>query len=175
MKRLLSIALAIAVLMMVLPALAEAPPEIIVTAGEKEIPAIIGLNLWDNATYDWEDTFETLAKEGTDFPIVGIGDEVTITFPAVETFPQTVELFDYLLYFYEDELYNPGVSNALDPIEFLPGASGMTATVVISEHFLRLASSRIEDFSPGASIRGFRLICGWENGNQCEYAFAIRV
>lgn len=144
------------------------PPEIEVMAGGTAIGHIVGLNQWNGAVYDRENTFQAIMKGRlkTDLPYIKQGKEVTIEFKG--TVPGSVELQDHVLNEEGRIKYGERLMQKV-PIEFKNGRGSF----ILSQNMAAFLSSNSEDTKPGASIRGFRLLCRWGD-NECEYAFIVR-
>lgn len=68
------------------------PPEIIIMADNIQIGYVVGLNKWNRAVYDRENTFETIMKEESKIEIsyIKLGTIIEIQFKG--RVPDTVEL-----------------------------------------------------------------------------------
>lgn len=144
------------------------PPEISITAGNKEIVYVVGLNKWDGAIYDREDTFHTIMKKtsAVELPYIQLGETIQIVFRG--TAPGTIKLKDYILRENGDLKYAEKVAKEI-PIEL----KNAKATFKLDAHMASFLSSHTKDYEPGKTIRGLRLTCGWGD-NECEYGFIIR-
>jgi hypothetical protein len=144
------------------------PPGISIKAGDKEITYVIGLNQWDGTIYDREDTFHTIMKNDASVkvPYIHLGE--TIQMEVEGAYPDKVELNNYILKENGDQKYT-GKEVINIPINFTNGKGIFR----LEKHMAAFLSSNIEDYEPGKTIRGFRLICSWGE-NECEYAYIIR-
>ena len=142
------------------------PPKITITAAGTEIDYTVGLNRWNNTFYDREGTFQTImkGKAKTDLPYVKLNTELHIEFKG--TTPDSVKLEDHILNADGNMKYK---EIQTIPIEF----KNDKGSFILVSNPAALLSSDSSDYEPGASIRGFRLICKWDE-NECEYAFIIR-
>lgn len=150
------------------PGRMEQPPEITISAGDGQISYVTGLNQWNGAKYDREDTFHTIMK-GTapsDLPYIHFCEKVRIAFKG--PVPDTVQLTDTILTREGDIRYTSRETNII-PIAFQEAKGSFT----MQAHMSAWLSSNSEDYKPGATIRGFRLTCTWGE-NECEYAFILR-
>lgn len=142
------------------------PSALEVVSGSTTITYTVGKNEWNRCKYDREDTFKVLAKENNEFEYFHLGDTIVIKF--LDSAPDTIELYDYILNSDGTLKYTTAATEPLNvelkdkKIEFeLPA------------NIAAVLSSNSKDYEPGATIRGFRLICTW-GSNECEYAFIIR-
>lgn len=73
------------------------PPKILIIAGDKEIPYVVGLNQWNNCIYDREDTFQTIIKKdsGIKVPYIQLGKTIQIEFKEIK--PDKLVLKDHIL------------------------------------------------------------------------------
>lgn len=144
------------------------PPEISVKIGNKEVGYVAGLNKWNGAVYDREDTFRTIMKEGSgiEVPYAHLGETIEIVFKGAV--PDKYELRDHILR--EDGSVKYTEKEVVKiPIELVNGK----ASFELGKHWAVFLSSNIKDYEPGNVFRGFRLICSWGE-NECEYGFVIR-
>lgn len=143
-------------------------PEISIKVGNKEVGYAVGLNKWNGAVYDREDTFYTIMKEGSDIevPYAHLGETIEIVFKGAA--PDKYELRDYILR--EDGFVKYTEKEVVKiPIELVNGK----ASFELDMNWAALLSSNSKDYEPGGVLRGFRLICSWGE-NECEYGFVIR-
>lgn len=144
------------------------PPGIEIRAAGLEIDYIVALNQWRGVVYDREDTFQAIMKDRrkTDLPYIQQGKEFVIEFNG--TVPDSAELQDHILDAEGNVKYTQREIRTY-PIEF----KNKRGSFVLSSHPAAFLSSNSSDYEPGASVRGFRLLCRWGE-NECEYAFIIR-
>ncbi len=144
------------------------PPKISITVAGTEINYVVGLNQWNNVIYDREGTFQTIMRDKakTDLPYIKLNQEFQITFHG--TAPDFAKLEDYIVQPNGNTRYSEREVQTI-PIEFKNGKGSF----VLAANPAAFLSSASSDYQPGASIRGFRLICQWGK-NECEYAFIIR-
>ena len=144
------------------------PPKILITSEDKEIHYVIGLNQWNGSIYDREDTFQTIMKKdsGIEVTYIKLGETIQIQF--IGTAPDKLQLEDCILK--EDGMpkYTEKEVNEI-PVKLTNGK----LTFKLDAHMAAMLSSNSKDYEPGNTIRGFRLICNWDN-NECEYGFVIR-
>gem|GEM_PF-1623387 len=155
-------------------AIPDEPPNITIrTEGAYENTAIdwvAGKNKWNNAVYDREDTFVELMnryRSVSNLPYVRNGENITITFDGA--IPNNVTLTEYILREDGREKYNS--SGKEYEIRF----SGMNrrSSFVVEPNFATALSSNSNDYLPGNTIKGYRLVASW-GANECEYGFIIR-
>jgi hypothetical protein len=143
------------------------PPEIF-TAGDKEIPYVAGLNQWNSAIYDREDTFQTILKKdsGIEVPYIQLGETIQIEFKGNP--PDKLQLRDYIQK--EDGIpkYTGKEVNQI-PVKLV----GEKINFKLEVHMAAMLSSNSKDYEPGNTIRGFKLTCSWGE-NECEYGFIIK-
>lgn len=171
MKRLIALLLALCAALAPGSAFAAAqagePPAIKVACGGVEIPCRMGLLQWNGSAYDRKDTFIELMESGVEFPYLPLGAQIDLAFAGGA--PDSALLRDCLLNadgtekYLVDELPEPAV------LSFEQGA----ASFALQPNWMSALSSNLADYAPGATLRGFRLICNW-GVNQCEYAFIVR-
>lgn len=144
------------------------PPEILIKVGNKEMGYVVGLNQWDGAIYDREDTFHTIMKEGSDIevPYARLGESIEIEFKGAT--PDKYELRDHILRENGSIKYTEKEVVKI-PIELVNGKASFELDV----HWSAFLSSSSKDYELGGVLRGFRLICSWGE-NECEYGFVIR-
>ena len=149
----------------------ENPPDITVTAGDQSIHYQIGMNQWNGAVYDREESFTYIAKtvEG-DFQYIPLNETITIKFS--KDMPDQYALYDYVLDKDGSVKYKNGFGAELKE-EIDIRFSDKKASFTLLSNPAAMLSSNSEDYLPGETIRGFKLRCKWSNGNDCEYAFII--
>lgn len=147
----------------------QAPPEIKITAGSVELLYALGINQWDGNIYDREDCFERIMS-GTalaDLEYVKNGETITILVDG--NVPDSVTLTEYILKDDGTKKYN--IEGMSYDISF--GVSNQMGTLTLVPNYTAGLSSLGADYDPGATIRGFQLVCLWGE-NECEYSFIIR-
>jgi hypothetical protein len=144
------------------------PPAIEVTAGNKHIPYVVGLNQWNNIAYDREGTFHTLMRNTSldDLPYVRLKEVISISFQGA--IPDSMVLVGYVLDARGDIKYPPV---KMKPIPFK--LNHKQGSIILEEDPIVLLSSNSEDYEPGHTIRGFQLNCTWGD-NSAEYGFILR-
>jgi len=145
------------------------PPSITVQSGDTEINWVVGKNIWDFSIYDRLDNFQWIMSDTVfdELPYILNGEEVTITFDS--KLPDSVTLTEHILRESGDEKYNiPGMD-----YNVTLKASKSKASFRIEPNWMTALSSFSGDYAPGATIKGYRLVCSWGD-NECEYGFIIR-
>lgn len=144
------------------------PPEILITAGHKEIPYVIGLNEWNGAKYDREATFQTIMKKDSsiEIPYIPLDETIQIEFKGIV--PDELQLRDYILKKDGTPKYTEKEVNEI-PVKLVDGKMAFK----LQEHMAAMLSSNTKDYEPGNTIRGFTLTCKWGD-NECEYGFIIK-
>jgi hypothetical protein len=142
------------------------PPEITVTIGEKEIDYVTAKNIWNNAIYDREGTFQTILKKGSKIviPYIEIGKIAVINFKSYP--PDKLTISDILVAENGTQMYSyKEIVNI--PVEFKNGKCSFE----VKKHFASMLSSYYIEGK--TDLRGFRITATWGD-NECEYAFIIR-
>lgn len=142
------------------------PPEIKVTIGDKEIDYVVAKNIWNNAIYDREGTFQTILKKGfkVEIPYVELGKSVMIDFKKYP--PDKLIISDILLNEDGNKMYP-----SIEIISFPAVLKNGKCSFEINKNMETLLDSNWE---PGKTYnRGFSMIATWGE-NECEYAFIIR-
>ena len=144
------------------------PPSITVMAGDISIGWQVGKNEWNGSIYDRMDNFHRIMSQTSfdDLPYVGNGETITIQFAG--DVPESYTLTEYILRDTGDMKYNiPGMECV---ISFDSDGFG---AFFVEPNFATGLSSNSEDYLPGNTIKGYRLVCRWGR-NVCEYGFIIR-
>lgn len=149
------------------------PPEIIITIDNQTINYVVGKNKWNGAVYDREDTFKTILKGDSKMvvPYIKLGKEFNFEFK--QNPPETIEIYDYVLNENGDNRYPDKRTIVHIPVKLKAGKCSFE----FNEHPASFLSSDSEDYKPGRTLRGFKVICRWESNkttNECEYGFIIR-
>lgn len=142
------------------------PPDIRVRAGEGELTWVMGLNRWDGSVIDRMDNYDLYMSRNKELTRLELGTEITVEFQGKA--PDSVTLRDELLNSDGSRKYDERVSKVLE-LAVVDGGVSFS----LEPHFAVFLSSSLEDYEPGAVIRGLKLTCSWGE-NECEYAFAIR-
>ena len=142
-------------------------PEITVSSNNINIPHTVGLNEWNGAKYDREDTFKVLMKGSPTLSYIKLGNKIQIKF-IDSSVPDKVKMLDYILNEDGTAKYTEKAIKTI-PIKF----ENKKAEIILEQNLASMLSSNSADYEKGASIRGFRLVCSWGN-NECEYAFVIK-
>jgi beta-lactamase regulating signal transducer with metallopeptidase domain len=149
------------------------PPSIgVVQLGGKDIGWVAGANKWNGSIYDRLDSFKNLMADKTidDLVYVKNGQDIVVTF-SQQYCPDGAKLTEYILRESGDEKYNiPGMDLDLQNDLIYKHVSGFT----VKPNYATALSSNSADYMPGNTIKGYRLVCTWNDGNECEYAFVIR-
>ena len=140
------------------------PPEISIKAGEVSLPWVVGLNQWDGAIYDREDTFKDFFNKNNEIIELGIGTGITMDFKGYK--PDEVRVEEYILKNNGEQLMEGSETKAVEGITF----KGDKMIFVLEENS-KIPSEAVVN---GYIIRGFRITCTW-GVNECEYAFVIKV
>jgi len=145
------------------------PPQVKITIGDKKIDYIIGINYWNGAVYDRNDTFKTILKKHSksEIPYIEIGEIVTIRF--TNNPPSKITILDILIDEKGNQLFSDKEIINI-PIELKSGKCSFK----IDKHFASALSSYYVEGK--TDIRGFRMIASWGGKwqNECEYGFIIR-
>ncbi len=139
------------------------PPKISIVSGDTNIDYAVGMNSWN----DSKDTFDTIMKEDSKkLKYINLNEEININFNGDP--PDTVKLYDNIL---DDKgkikYWIPEIKEI--PIEVVDGK----CKFILDVNYAVAFSSNLDDYKPGAAIRGFKLICTWAE-NECEYGFIVR-
>lgn len=116
-----------------------------------------------------EDTelFQAILKdEDVELPYIPLGEKIQFEFK--DEAAQSYELTDYVLNEDGKLKYKQTINQKID-MAMIDG----TGTFILQENLMTMLSSQSQDYEPGATLRGFRLICKGDNGTK-EYAFVIR-
>lgn len=156
-------------------------PEITVKAGETEITSVVKSKSLEGVTVKKEadrmamteinledvELFQSIMNDPSiTIPYVTLGETIQIEFN--ETAPTTYELVETLL---SDDGTLKYKAETIENIQ-LTLANGK-GSFVLDENVWAHLSSNSEDYEPGATIRGFRLIAQFTDRVQ-EYTFIIR-
>lgn len=120
-------------------------------------------------TFDKEDTslFESIMNDAAaTIPYIQIGETMTIHFS--DTFPESYELYDYVLQKDGTMKYSWLATESVS-LESMDKVVSFQLKENLSSKF----SSNSDDYEPGKLIRGFRLIGKWGEHLR-EYAFLIK-
>ncbi|MGM9974573.1 MAG: hypothetical protein ACI33K_11100 [Clostridiaceae bacterium] len=142
----------------------EEPPEISIIAGNVSLPWVVGLNKWDGAIYDREDTFKDFFNKNNEVIELELGTKITIDFKDHE--PDEVVVEEYILKDNGEQFSEGSEPKDIEGITF----KGDKMTFVLEE------SSEVpsEAVINGYIMRGFRVTCTWGE-NECEYAIVVKV
>ncbi len=138
------------------------PPEISITAGNVSLPWVVGLNKWDGAIYDREDTFKDFFNKNNEVIELELGTKITIDFKDHE--PDEVVVEEYILKDNGEQFSEGSEPKDIEGITF----KGDKMTFSLEE------SSEVpsEAVINGYIMRGFRVTCTWGE-NECEYAIVV--
>jgi len=143
------------------------PPKIKVTAGDIEISYVVTPLQWNGSVYEYVNNF-MLHMEKTaliELPYINLGETISIEFDGKA--PDSAVLTDHILNADGAEKYN--ITPETVDIKW----NKDKCSFVLDRNWATSLSSNSADYEPGATIRGFRLICKWGE-NKCEYTFIIR-
>lgn len=162
-------------------------PEVRVTYGEPghEIPSVSGgytlvkeakqESLYHRAEEqtqtviaDSSDPLEKLAESENAIPYVRLGMEIRVQFKN-GTEPDYVRIEDMVLNKDGNALYG---SDAVKKDEAEP--ENESVSVTLSPNLYALRSTDSVTYQKGGVLRGFRMICEWENGSRAEYAWILK-
>ena len=153
------------------------PPNALVQSGDKTIEWAVGKNKWEGFICDRSDNFQSLMDGKTIEDLEYVKDGEQVSFKLAGVAPDKMTLTEYLLVENGNEKYNLVCMeydlhyNAFNA-RFNPfGPSGFMFTV--KPNVATVLSSSSEDYEPGNTIKGYRLVCTWGD-NECEYSFIIR-
>ncbi|UYZ13647.1 hypothetical protein A6764_01240 [Brevibacillus sp. WF146] len=143
-------------------------PEITLKVGNDNISSTIKSRTLD--TVDFEDTslFQSIMNDPEiKIPYVKLGETVYISFNKE---PKSYELRESILntdgvFKYKSQ---PAQQQPVN-IKF----NNKSATFNLNENIYARLSSNSSDYKPGGTIRGFRLVCKWEDRTQ-EFVFVIK-
>lgn len=137
---------------------------LIATHNETEVP-IASRPTESNATEDTQLFQRILQESDRTIPYVKLGETIRLNFG--DQAPQSFELSDYLLGEEGTLKYRKAIRNI--EMDIHDGIGDL----VLDENGFAALSSNSKDYEPGATLRGFRMICNWKDHTQ-EYAFVIR-
>jgi hypothetical protein len=140
-----------------------------VKANNQDINTVMISKTVEKPDYGNMDSFQSILKNNAaNLPYVKLGETIQVKFHDQTTGQDSYELIDYVLT-EEGKMKYVGSEPIRPKMEFDNG----TASFVLKENMLAYASSDSKDYKPGAVLRGFRLLCKWNNDTQ-EVAFVIR-
>jgi hypothetical protein len=146
---------------------AEGPiDEITVTAGAQALQPLVQSRTAEAVDYNDTGLFQAITQDAASLPYVKLGEDVEIRFQGKA--PDSYELTDSVL-------KQDGTEKYWKPSPDIISLShkNNTASFQLKENTMAFMSSQSKDYEPGATIRGFRLVCRWEDQIQ-EYAFVLR-
>ncbi|WP_334072557.1 MULTISPECIES: hypothetical protein [Paenibacillus] len=140
-----------------------------VKANNQDISPVIISKTVEKPDYGNLDSFQSiLENKAANLPYVKLGETIQVKFLDQTVEPDSYELIDYVLT--EEGRMKYEKTEPLKPeVEFDKG----TASFILKENMQAYASSNSKDYEHGAVLRGFRLLCKWNNGTR-EVAFVIR-
>ncbi|MBE9917791.1 hypothetical protein G8C92_27705 [Paenibacillus donghaensis] len=140
-----------------------------VKANNQDIHTVMISKTVEKPDYGNMDSFQSILKNNAaDLPYVKLGEKIQVKFHDQTNEPDSYELIDYVLT-EEGKMKYAGAELIRPEMEFDKG----TASFILKENMLAYASSDSKDYEPGAVLRGFRLLCKWNNDTQ-EVTFVIR-
>jgi len=149
-------------------------PGLYISTEDMEIPYDVVKTDWSGEAYDRGITFQSIISN--DIPYIALGSTIQLQFYtyALDT-PISVELHECILDTNGKLKYDDRASNIMT-IEFEKKIDSLipeSGSFVLESNPAALLSSNSEDYRQGAVIRGFRVLCQWEN-KSCEYIFVLR-
>lgn len=133
----------------------------------KITPTVISTSTKESDYWDMSSFQSIMENPDRVVPYVKIGETISIKFHGQKSVPDSYELLDYVLTDKGTVKYNKSDLSKI-AIEF----NNKTASFVLPENILTYASSKIEDYGPGAVLRGLRIVLKWEHTTQ-EIVFII--
>lgn len=136
-------------------------------------PSQISISI-DNQAVDYinsdavESPFLTIMSEDSNIevPYIKLGEIVVIDFG--DASPDTIEIYDNLIDKYGNNRYTYREIKEI-PVELENGKCSFELKI----HGASLLSSNSDDYQPGNTYRGFRIVCSWGESER-EYSFVIR-
>lgn len=142
-------------------------PEITVETSGGGSVAPIKSRVIDDIDYTDTELFQAILQEiDQPIPYIKLGETIQIAFADKDM--DLFEMRDALLREDGTLKYTEPTQNVVS-VQFNDGKGSFT----LDTHMATFLSSHTKDYEPGATIRGFRLICDWE-GKKVEYVFAVR-
>ncbi|RJE86920.1 hypothetical protein D3P07_17215 [Paenibacillus sp. 1011MAR3C5] len=141
-------------------------PRITIQSGDSEIPFVSRVvNNSDNPD-DRSDAFETLINNKVEIPYLQIREKIQLILEKDAPVSQTL---------YDEILNENGTIkyNELSTKEVVFHFNDKIGTFILAPNLASQLSSNSQDYEPGKSIRGFTLICNWEN-KSIQYSFIVR-
>ncbi|MDR1629504.1 MAG: hypothetical protein LBS36_04745 [Oscillospiraceae bacterium] len=144
-------------------------PKIKVYSGNTDIEWVVGMNRLGNAQTDREDNLIGIIKDNAPGDLVYLknGESITIEFDG--KLPDTVKLTEHIIKADGSAKYTTEHKGTAIDIAFKKGKGSF----VIEKNYATALSSNSADYAPGATIKGYRLLCNFGT-DECEYAFVIR-
>lgn len=151
-----------------IPAVLDQPPKILIMSNEEIIDWNLGLNQWNGAKYDRQDTLIALmeGKEVKDLAYVKNGEPISIEF--LGTPPETLSLSEAIVNEEGREVYTYREVRSVDLL-----ARDTNYVFDLTPNPAGHLSSHTSTYKKGGLLRGYRLTCSWGD-NSCEYGFVIR-
>ncbi len=143
------------------------PPEISLSSDGEKIGYIVGLNTWNGASCNREDSFKTIMKKdsGINIPYILLNKKINLEF--MGAVPDKYELTDYIL------LPDGTAKYTESEIKIIPfQLEDNKGSFPLEQNFAAFLSYDMKDYEMGKSIRGFKLNCTFGE-NTCEYAFVV--
>lgn len=142
----------------------ENAPEIKVTAEDKNISWVLGLNKWDGSVYDRKDNFSVYFEKFTADDLVFLNRESVIQIE-FDRRPDSFTLKDYVLRDNGELMFGNEMVQTVTEID----GEGNKISFTLGDNISEFLSSAIHEYF----IRGFKLTCRWGE-DECEYAFAVK-
>ncbi|WP_147348019.1 hypothetical protein [Clostridium sp. AM58-1XD] len=145
--------------------------------GVQEIPSSSGNSSWSftddagnmhSAVACGSDPLIDLIEHEESIPYAELGSTFQLLFDGGPA-PDSIEIEDIILnengsHKYNDSTINRGTLECTDK----------TAVFTLNQNSFALLSSDMSTYEKGGVIRGFRVICSWDNGSSAEYGFVLR-
>jgi hypothetical protein len=144
-------------------------PKIKLSSGSTDIEWVIGINRLGNAITDREDNLTWLMKDQQSGDLVYLKNKEFITIKFDGKSPDTVKLTEHIIKADGTPKYTTENEGTVIDITFKNGKGSF----IIQPNYATALSSNSNDYLPGNTIKGYRLLCNWGT-DECEYAFVIR-
>jgi hypothetical protein len=146
-------------------------PEITLKVGNDDISSTLkSRTLEDPADFEDASLFRAIMNDpAITIPYVKLGETVHIS---LHPKPKSFEVRESILLTDGDFKYKRQPAQQ-QPVTLNFNDNENEATFTLNENVFALLSSNSQDYQPSGTIRGFRLVCKWEDRTQ-EYAFVIK-
>ena len=144
-------------------------PAIKVVSGKNNIEWVVGMNRLGNTECDREDNLLLLMKDRVPENLVHLenGEDITVEFDGAV--PDAIKLTEHIIRPDGSPKYTTEHEGTVIDAALKKGK----ATFTIEKNYVTALSSYSGDYAPGATLKGYRLLCNW-GSDQCEYTFVIR-